>query len=212
MSPSQKRKQWVQKNSKNSQMDGKYGKNRLPFSSYVLNNDYSKIERRDIDMNLNPKIEIKTLEAETVAYVRHIGPFKGNSELFTRLFGELFGWAGARGLKTPDAKILSMCHDNPDITDEDKLRLSVCMSVPKDTPVDGKIGKMDLPGGRYAVAYFEIDNTQFESAWNHMFKDWLPGSGYQPDDRPAFELYLNNPQEHPKKLHQLNICIPIKPL
>jgi AraC family transcriptional regulator len=42
--------------------------------------------------------------------------------------------------------------------------------------------------------------------------DWLPDSGYQPDDRPCYELYHNDPKEHPENKCIVDICIPVKPL
>lgn len=49
-------------------------------------------------MSLNKSVEVRELPATTVAYIRHIGPYKGDSKLFERLFNKLFTWAGPRGL------------------------------------------------------------------------------------------------------------------
>ncbi len=49
------------------------------------------------------KVEVKKLDAMTVAYVRHIGPYAGDGALFESLFGKLFAWAGPRGLVNPPA-------------------------------------------------------------------------------------------------------------
>ncbi|MBN2129154.1 MAG: AraC family transcriptional regulator, partial [Sedimentisphaerales bacterium] len=39
-------------------------------------------------------ITVKDMPEMHIAYVRHIGPYKGNAALFERLFGKLCGWAG----------------------------------------------------------------------------------------------------------------------
>ena len=88
----------------------------------------------------------------------------------------------------------------------------MCVTVPEDTPVDGEIGKMTVPGGKYAVAHFEIDVDQYSDAWNAVYGGWLPESGYQPEDGPCYELCLNNPEEHPESKHIVDICVPVKPL
>jgi DNA gyrase inhibitor GyrI len=62
-------------------------------------------------------------------------------------------------LRFPETKTIIIYHDNPDITDETKLRVSVSISVPPDTAVDGEIGKMVLPAGKYALARFELSDT-----------------------------------------------------
>ncbi|MCP4111222.1 MAG: GyrI-like domain-containing protein [Desulfobacteraceae bacterium] len=159
------------------------------------------------------EIEVKDMPELNVAYVRHIGPYKGDSELFEGLFEKLMKWAGPRGLiQFPETQCLSVYHDNPEITDEDKLRTSVCMTVPKDTRVEGEIGQMAIPGGKFAVANFEINSNEFEDAWNALMGGWMPESGYQPDDRLCYEICHNNPKEHPENKHVVDICVAVKPL
>ena len=67
-------------------------------------------------------VDVKEIPEMHVAYVRHIGPYKGDPALFERLFTKLFMWAGARDLlHIPEAKVMSVYHDNPEVTDESKL-------------------------------------------------------------------------------------------
>lgn len=157
-------------------------------------------------------IEVKELPEMQVAYVRHIGPYAGNEKLFQGLFGKLMGWAGPRGLLRPDTKYLTIYYDDPSMTDESKLRVDVCISVPKEAAAEGEIGCMTIPGGKNAVARFEILADQFGDTWNAVYGGWMPQSGYQPDDRPCYEVYLNDPKEHPEGKHIVEIHAPVKPL
>ncbi len=158
-------------------------------------------------------IEVKDLPDIHLAYVRHIGPYKGKLQLFENLFGKLCRWAGSRGLLAGnDLAFITVYHDSPDITDPDKLRISVGLKVDKDTAVDGEIGKMTIDGGKYVIARFEIPVEKYGEAWDTVYRDWLPGSGYQPADKPCFEWYLNDPKQHPQNLHIVNICIPVEPM
>ncbi len=158
-------------------------------------------------------VEIKNFPEMHVAYVRHIGPYAGDTALFQSLFGKLMRWAGPRGLMSnPETKALTVYHDDPNVTDEDKLRTSACVTIPADMPVDGEIGKMALDPGDYAVGHFEINEDEYTEAWNHLMGGWLPQSGYQPDDRTCFEMNLNDPSKHPENKHIVDICIPVKPL
>jgi len=157
-------------------------------------------------------VEVRTLEPMEVAYIRYVGPYQGDESLFDGLWGKMCRWAGARNLITPDTQFLTVYHDNPEITDEDKLRLSVCLTVSEDVKSEGEIGRMVIPGGRYAFARFRIDADQFGECWNAVYGSWLPESGYQPDDGPCFELYLNDPKNDPEGKHEFYICIPVKPL
>ena len=168
-----------------------------------------KMKNKEIQTN----VEVKDMSELNVAYIRHIGPYKGDQELFGRLFNKLMAWAGPRGLlRFPETKVMTIYYDNPDITDESRLRTDACITVPEDTQVEGEIGKAKIPAGKYAVAHFEITPDQYQDAWNAVYGGWLPESGYQPEDGPCYELYLNDPKEHPEGKHLVDICIPVKPL
>lgn len=157
-------------------------------------------------------VRTETLPPTTVAYVRHTGPYAGDLALFGRLFGELCAWAGPRGLIGPKARFLTVYHDNPEVTAEDKLRISVCVTVPPGTAGDGPVGIMPLDEGVYAVASYELDASEYGAAWNWLMGSWLPASGYQPDDRRCFELMLNDPSKHPQGKHLVEIWFPVRPL
>jgi len=176
----------------------------------VTNNQIWRIKKMD---KSQVNVEVKELPDMPVAYIRHIGPYKGDGDLFERIYTKLFKWAGARDLLNfPETKTMAIYHDNPDITDESKLRTSMCITVPEGTEVDGEIGKMIVEGGKHAIGHFELDVDEYEQAWKTIYGDWLPQSGYQPDDKPCFEIYHNDPNEHPKNKHIVDICIPVKPL
>lgn len=157
-------------------------------------------------------IHVEMLPPWPVAYVRHIGPYAGDSELFGRLFGQLMRWAGPRGLLArPEAKFITISHDDPAVTSPEKLRISVCLTVPESTTGEREVGVMTLPGGDYAMGHFEVPTEGIGPAWQAMMADWLPQSGYQMDDRPCFEICHNRPADHPEGLHIIDICVPVRP-
>jgi len=72
---------------------------------------------------------------------------------------------------------------------------------------------MRMNGGKFVVARFELTNSNtYEQAWNQVVGEWLPESGFQPDDRLCFEMYHNDPRQHPEGKHIVDICVPVKPL
>ena len=203
ISASEYRKQ----NSNISQTDSKQYQRALLTGSYL--SPELKLPLRRKKMKLNKSVEIKDMPKMAVAYVRHIGPYKGNEQLFESLWNRLFAWAGPRELFNDDTKSLCIYHDDPNVTSEDKHRVSVCITVPPETAVDGEVGKMDLEAARYVVARFELTSKDFEEAWDWVYGEWLPENGYQPDDKPCFELY---PEEPKDGTFVVDICIPVKPL
>jgi AraC family transcriptional regulator len=172
-----------------------------------------EMKANEANKKLITSVEVKDVPEMHVAYIRHIGPYAGDEQLFSKLFNKLCAWAGPRGLlHFPETKFLTIYHDNPDITDENKLRTDVCITIPPEAQVDGETGKAVSPAGKYAVAHFEISPDQYGDAWNALYGGWLPESGYQPDDRPCFELYLNDPKQHPEGKHIVDIYAPVKPI
>jgi len=158
----------------------------------------------------NTPIEIKEMPEMNVVYVRHVGEFKGVQKAYEKLFR----WAGPRGLLNfPGTKVLGVYHDDPAVTELEKVRQSACLTVTGEVKVDGEIGRMTIPGGKFAVGHFDIDETEFEAAWNTMCL-WFSGSGYEPADGISYELYYNHAsQEDPQyKRFVFDICMPVKPL
>jgi AraC family transcriptional regulator len=193
--------------SKKRKVKSKNGKDKYSSSEYI--NDRSSILKRRIKM----KVTVKEIPEMHIAYIRNIGVYVGNSDLFEELFGKLCKWAGPRNLMNADTKFLSVYYDDPKITDEAKLRLDVCITIPEDTKVEGEISKQTLSAGKYAVARFEIkDSSGYKDAWESIYRDWLPESGYQPDNKPSYEMYENNAKDHPEGIQIVDICIPVKPL
>ncbi len=174
-----------------------------PTWSYTMNTN---------DSPLRTEIEVKELPQLHVAYVRHIGPYAGRSELFQALFQKIMSWAGARGFINADTQLITVAHDDPKVTSEEHLRISVCATVPEGTAADGEVGVMTIPGGTFAVARFEVATDRVAEAWDAIMCDWLPESGYQPDDRYCYEVSRNNPREHPEGKLIMDICVPVRPL
>ena len=105
-----------------------------------------------------------------------------------------------------------MYHDDPSLTDDEHLRLSVCVPVPPDTPPDGDIGRMALGAGSVALARFELGNDDYPEAWHAIAAGWLPDSGYEPDDRLPFERYVIGREAQREDAEVMDIGIPVRPL
>ena len=196
-----------QTNGKNRQADGKIRQE--IFDALDDDEDALISFRRSFMDKSKFKVEVREAPEMTVAYVRHVGPFQGMAQAFEKLMR----WAGPRGLlRFPKTKTLGIYHDDPDITANDKLRSDACITIPPGTNVGGEIGAMTVPGGLFAVARAVVSPDEFGEAWNALMRDWLPGSGYEPDDRMCYELYLNDPKTHPEGKFIIEIHEPVRPL
>jgi len=75
---------------------------------------------------------------------------------------------------------------------------------------EGEFGVLELPGGRHAVATHRGPYEKLSETYQRIYGAWLPKSGYELGDTPAFEQYLNSPQSaRPEDLVTV-IHVPIK--
>ena len=154
-------------------------------------------------------VEIRELPALRVAYVRHLGAYAGKSEVFAELYARLRRWAGPRGLLGPDTRFVSIAHDHPEITSEEKLRVSVCLPIPEDVEPSDDVNVMHIPGGAFAVARVEVATPDIPRAWESVSR-WVATNGYAGDERPCYEVIVTGPREHPEGKHVLDICVPVR--
>jgi AraC family transcriptional regulator len=157
---------------------------------------------------METKVIVKEMPEMNVIYCRHQGKF----DQIGQAYGKLMQFAGPRGLlNAPESKTLTVYHDDPSVTEIEKVRQSACLIVNRDVKVEGEIGKMTIPGGKYAVGHFEISVNEFEQAWNTMCV-WFTESGYEPGEGNPYELYHSDCNDNPEHKFILDICIPVKSL
>ena len=157
------------------------------------------------------EIKIKELDERLVAFVSFTGNYIGNSQVFKDLFDKLCGWAGPKGLITEDTVFLSSYQDDPEVTPPEELTVEVCMTISDDVEVEGNVQKKTLPGGKYVVMNIELNGPEeYGDAWKKVV-DWMKENDAEIDmSRPSYEIYKNDPNEHPENHHILDICMAVK--
>lgn len=176
------------------------------------NRTNGKVLTSDSYYNNPIELTIQIVEPIKVLYIRYTGAYKGNSDLFSKLFTKLYCFANKTKLLSKDTKWFVVYHDYSELTAQEKLRLSVCMSIKEKLTYEGEFGCMEISGGRYAVGKFLIRVDEYQSAWNYMTSKWLPDSGYLPDDRFCFEYYPPQEKEDEHSRRVVELFIPITPL
>ena len=196
---------------KNRQHDRKIGKD-ASFGIGVSLSAKPKYTMRRTPMKKHPVVKVKDIPPLRVAYVKHMKGYE-DAEGIGEAFRTVFCWAGPRGMIHPDMKVLGVCLDDPEITPKDKCRYCACVTVTESAKAEGQVGIMTLRPGKYAVGRFEGGEEIFKEAYAYMYGDWLPQSGWQPDDAPSFESYIG---EHggtqKKKKFVFDLHIPVKAL
>jgi len=157
------------------------------------------------------QVRVAEMPSFRVAYVRRRGR-AANWETTRGIFTRLLQWANDRGLMNKETLVMGVIWGNPDVTPGDKLIYDACLTVPESIKADKWVNIQSLPGGKFAIHHCEIEANGHDEAWMSMILNWLAASDYQPDDRPAYEIYHNDPATHPLKHQILDLCLPIRPL
>jgi AraC family transcriptional regulator len=154
---------------------------------------------------MNHAVTIENLPERRLIAVRLAGSYAGIGDTFCRLRA----WTEARGLAVPDAQgfaiYLNDCFDVPVET----LLTDVCLSAPPQASGEGDVRVIDLPGGRHAVLHHQGPYTELGAAYRWLYGDWLPRSGEDVADRPAFDTYLNDPRSLPPAQWRTDLCLPL---
>lgn len=192
----------------------KYSKNcKESFLISEYDKDTAIKEIANYHFPVTGKIDLIDLEELRVVYVRHTGNYETLAREYARLLQRLFLQAKKQNLLNEEQnKVLAIYHDNPEFSDKNQFRTSLCLTIPDYfKPLEGEgLEMMNLEGGLYAVGHFQIMPNQYSDAWNYMYQEWITGSGYIPRDSYPFEMYLNAPR--PGDQHMVDIYVPIEPI
>lgn len=183
-----------------------------------IHQDYNSKPSYIVDINTGKKrifepihVEEKYLHDMRIAYIRHTGFYAGNAKLFQSLYKKLMKWAVPAGvINYPKTKDIVIYHDSLGITESDKLRISVGITIPESTKVTGEIGSVCISKGRYISCRFEVRNDDYGRAWTQVFRNILPQRGLQPNDGYCFELYPPNCYNKENDSTTVDIYVPIK--
>ena len=199
-----------------SELNDNSSKEAVSFTLYIDSRTKKPIWRIKMTDNKILDIQVCNMPDMNVAYIRHHGQYNPHDkELFKGLFSKLMCWAIPRQLfNPPETKAMTVYSSgHPDITEPENMTVDVCITVNKDTVVDGDIGKRVISGGQYALISLQ-DATMEEcsEAWDSVFNNWLPESGYQPGEGSYYCHHLNDPEQHPDKLYNIEMYLPVQPL
>ena len=152
------------------------------------------------------KVKIEHKEPIRVAFMRHVGPYAEVGATWDKFLPVL----GKEGLLGGDVLILGICHDDPEVTPQDKIRYDACVSVDESFVPEGDIGVQVIPGGEYAVTTHFGPYHKLGETYTKLLGQWLPRSGRELLSAPCFEVYLNDPQSTEPEDLITDIYAPLK--
>lgn len=151
-------------------------------------------------------VTVETLPELRCAGVDHTGSYMEIDRAMGRLFAEL----AARHAVPSAPTMIGMFFDDPDLGPEAELRSRACLPVAKSVTIDTPLVETNVRGGPYAKLSYTGPYADMRGAYRWFLGVWLPASGYEPDDAPIFEAYLNDPREVPQTELRTDIHLPLK--
>lgn len=152
------------------------------------------------------QVEIRELPAAT-AIIRH---HRGSYMKIGIEFEQLCGWLASKGLAGPRTRLVGLYYDDPSIVPEPELRSAAGAILPQQIELEAPYEKADIPAGKYAVLRFKGPYAELHRAWEWLYGQWLPQSGYEPANAPGFEEYVNSPSATPPADLLTDICLPLR--
>jgi AraC family transcriptional regulator len=150
-------------------------------------------------------VEIRKIKPVRLAAMRHSGSYMEIAPVFERLFA----WGAGRGLVGPQTRSFGIYYDDPGTVALKDLRSDATFVIGDDVKVDGDVRAITLEGGRYAVIQHKGPYAELERAYRWLYREWLPQSGDDAADRPAFEEYVKGPKGLPPSEWLTEVCLPL---
>jgi len=188
-SPSEIRNPRKVKNSKIGKISSKYGKDFNPSDLYptrITNEVMSKANLEGTNMN----IEVRELDHQRVCTLASERGYEPDA--IYQAWDKLINWAAFNGIKQNEQERFAFAFDNPTVTPVDKCRYTASVVISEDVQVKPPFSLSEIPKGKYAVLYFKGSPEETIKAQLSIYSDWLPDSGFEPDNFPMLEHYLND--------------------
>ncbi len=162
---------------------------------------------------INPELLLKSpkmveLEEQQIIYVRTVGEY--SSIDFKSAYAKLWSCVKSQKLFTAGVKCLCIYYDDPKVTDANKLRTDVALTIHKPAKPEGDVEVRTMKGGKFAMFLYTGPYSNLGAVYDTIFGHWLPESKVQLRDEPCFEIYRNDPERTAPEKLKTEIYIPIK--
>ncbi|HNY20575.1 MAG TPA: AraC family transcriptional regulator [Treponemataceae bacterium] len=150
--------------------------------------------------------EIREFPGYRVAYARHIGGYD-----FTIGFAwkKLMGWARGKGYLSTDSLRISQSWDDPELTDDGKLRYDACVTVPDGAEAEGAIGIRTIPGGTFAVFRYDGPQSGLSDFYDRIYRTLLESPKMRLADDQGFRVHQETVPEQIMGFYKNELRIPL---
>lgn len=183
-------------------------------NDYRNNKTYSIMKPIQVNLDLKLEQRVETLKPMQVIYIHCQGEYKKVD--YCGAWKKLWNFVREQNLFTEDisdicknskkeeilqnicqkAGINHICiyHDDPKVTEADKQRTDVCLSINTKVEPKGEIGIKMIEGGKYAIFSYKGSYDKLSMVYDTIYGKYIFEMKHQLASRPGFEVYLNDPE------------------
>lgn len=151
------------------------------------------------------RVRLRDLPEMTVAYIRVANPYHGDGVI--KAAHRLMAWADREGFG--GNQWLGYQWENPELVPLELCRYHVAVVAERFTP-RGEIGRFRFPQMTVAEVEFRGGIDLEIRALRWLYGEWLPRSGYEPDDPPCFEAWIGRPFAHGTEHFEIKVWLPVR--
>ena len=154
------------------------------------------------------QVKIVDFEPVTVAVLEH----RGDPALLNGSVERFIAWRKESGLSPiASSRTYGIPYHDPATTPAKDFRYNICGSVSREVPSNGHgIVTKIIPGGRCAVVRHEGSPDNISESVYYLYRNWLPHSGEELRDFPAFFHYLSLKSNTPEHELLTDVHLPLK--
>ncbi|AOE48791.1 AraC family transcriptional regulator [Kangiella sediminilitoris] len=177
------------KDSKIGKLFSKYGKAFEPSDLYPTRVKDDVINKQSVE-DIKMKVEIRELDAMSLCTLASENGYQMESIYDT--WDKLISWGRNAGIKEDAQQKFALAYDNPTVTPIEKCRYTASIVVDNDITINEPFKRNEIPSGKYAVVSFKGQPEETLDTQLSLYSEWLPESGFEPDNFPMMEKYLND--------------------
>lgn len=132
--------------------------------------------------------ELRDLPPLRVAALAHQGDYNRIDLAFERIYG----LAASRRLFPDIRGLIGVFHDDPALTPVEQLQSHAGFVMTDAASIEPPFEPLHLRGGKHVVATIRGPYSQFAQALDQLWNVWLPDSGEEAADAPAYFFYVNS--------------------
>ncbi|GFE66384.1 AraC family transcriptional regulator [Litoreibacter roseus] len=151
-------------------------------------------------------VEVTDQPPRRLAAIPHTGPYLEIGKTFEKastLFTTRELWPQAQGM-------VGVYYDDPNAIAAEDLSSHAGIAVSSEMDMPADFDEITIRGGKYAVMHYKGPYAGLKAAYDHLYGNWLPTSGEEPDNAPPIEIYLNSPREVEPDALLTDVCVPLK--